>query len=167
MIRLAKIYVKTLLIFAVLGPPFGLWSISIYFLLTDQRSDLLQGVEKALFLMFAGIPFSYLFGITPALVSGLVIASLQVAFDRLNVLASALVGLLIGGSLATLVLETGIRTGDPNVNATLVYLVPCLGATIACCWVSQCKWSFDYAGAGTSSKVGINQPERNPPSVGV
>ncbi len=143
------------LIFMLVGPPVGgfvflvgRW-IAVALLQTTRASGgwleaiayALVGVLASAFAAIAAAPYSYMYGIVPAAVAGLVIGILRLQYGRLN----TLIVLFVGGGIGTtssLVLSRLIGVTNSPINLLalsgfsvteyLLYAFSCVIATLAC-----------------------------------
>lgn len=129
-----------LIVFVLIGPPVG----ALVFFLTIGLFSMGQNLDLAglgwigLFALIYGVPFSYLIGIGPAAVAGLVIG-IRDAFFRTATLAFAiLTGLGVGAGLLVM---SGQQLIPPIVNGTeypisnSVLLLTCFLSTIFCWFI--------------------------------
>lgn len=83
------------LVFAGLGPPIGLVCLFVWMAL--HTANPFDGKLMSMILGMAGLtPFSYVFGLIPALVSGWAVRQVQIRRFRLEWLWTALIGAGIG-----------------------------------------------------------------------
>lgn len=148
------------LIFMLVGPPAGgivfLVGRLIFFLVEDliagaflpAYAGWLEIVVWALvlvllsaFLAIGAAPFSYLYGIVPAAIAGLVIGILRVKYGRLNASIVFVVGGLIGVvyalAMSRLIQATASLTNQLlasgfGITRYFLYFVSCVAATFAC-----------------------------------
>jgi len=142
------------LIFALVGPPVGGLVLLIGRLIAatllrttpasegwlETAGAALIGIFALAFAAIAGAPYSYLYGIAPAAVAGLVIGILRVKYGRLSPSLVLVVGGLTGAiytvALSRLVTVTSwpinlLLSGFSTADSVL-YILSCMLATLAC-----------------------------------
>jgi len=147
-------FVSIVLVFMLVGPPIG----ALVFMLTVALTAMGPNVDLAglfwvgLFAMIYAVPVSYLIGVGPAAISGVVIGVRQAFFGPLSWWAAALIGLAVGVAMTVLAAQPLLpRAGGEDSPATVpVMLVTCLAATFAC-WTLVRAWHFGAAPRATGA----------------
>lgn len=133
---------KVLAIFAILGPPIGAVTffagIGAYG--TSQTGDPASLMWVFLFGAIYAVPLSYLIGIMPAAIAGLILGGLAIFHRAPGLHTSAVIGLLIGIGL---VYSGGRPTMQDTAESAseyapaLILISTCLIATVLCWAVAR------------------------------
>lgn len=130
--------VKIILVFLLLGPPLGsLVHMLGLFVISPPSVSAMQAVDFFLRMTVIGTPFSYLFGVIPALGTGISMALVQRIWGRIRLIEAALLGLACGVLFA---FATEQNSGPlPSRAYFVVKVLTCLIPTIICWWLVRSK----------------------------
>ena len=128
--------IKTILVFALLGPPIGSLVICLgSAVINPLPSPLSLALGNLVFLMVTAIPFSYVIGIVPALLVGTLTAIGENISQRFGFVHVVLLGLICGFIFAALF----DRHGRSDLGYAVVKMLTCLVPTIGCWRISR-RW---------------------------
>ena len=129
---------RTLLIFALLGPPIG-WLVFIVFIAFNDNGFLkgLRELAEGWDTVLIGIPMSYIIGIIPALFVALLMVLAPTLRMRPGPLYAAAVGLFCGVVFA-FVWKSGFE--PLHIDRFFIFKVlTCLVPTLICWWLARSK----------------------------
>jgi hypothetical protein len=127
---------KTVLVFALIGPPIG----TVVFI-AGMALNIAGGTGLAdtavifAFMLLYGLPFGYALGIGPAVACGLVVSGWRIWRGDLTPTMLGLIGLGVGFVMVALM---GGHAPETRFTAASLILA-CLGATLICGWLSTSK----------------------------
>jgi hypothetical protein len=135
--RRLALLLKVVGVYLLVGPPVGalVFFLSIALVGMGQKVDLAGLGWIGLFALFYGVPFSYLIGIGPAAVAGLVVGVRNAFFGPANWLFAGVTGLGVGIGLLIMsgqqIVPLTVRdTASPVSNAVMI--VTCFVSTMIC-----------------------------------
>jgi hypothetical protein len=126
---------KILLVYALLGPPLGWLIYATGVIVGDaQPGELLSGLVYGVPLLVVGIPFSYVFGLIPAL---LMAAAMIASRTRPGLLHAGMVGLLCGLAFAIVFHRAVDATGLGVPAYFILKVLTCLVPSLICWWLAS------------------------------
>jgi hypothetical protein len=131
--------VKTLLVYALLGPPIGWVVYMLGWLVTDPRNwSSLETVGYLLGVLLLGIPVAYFVGVIPALVAAFLTIAVARMWGRADVWRVAGIGLLCGLGFAFVFARDfrGLEFGW-QVFIGAVKVLTCLVPTLICWTIAR------------------------------
>lgn len=166
------LFFRTLSVFALAGPPFGGLAIIPLIPLIDfiekvttqtgpvpdtgpvsmsrdglpsNNTSLFETIMEPVAAVIWIVVFSYPFGLIPALVTGLVCASVvgrtrSLPFRTAIGSAVAIAGLLVAAIILLDRTSPGLSRPLPVLQALLMFVWPSLAATLVCTWIVRRRW---------------------------
>jgi hypothetical protein len=138
--------------FMAVGPPAGCFFFVVgsttagNILRGAPISEILVGIPMSILMVIVGIPFSYIYGIVPATITGLLIGILQVKYGRLNWPPVLAIGICVGvgysfalGHLPSEVAGKFLLPTKLNTFGYVAHSVACILATFFC-WRFVRNW---------------------------
>ena len=130
-------------IFATLGPPLGSMILLLVTLLSENREDITypNTAYHYIELMFAGIIYSYVLGLVPALLTGFIVEWIRDIGSKNEFLLVLATGTIIGTIYTTFIFIIG---GKWKFEIELIYFfavcfVPTLICWLIVCFIEQCR----------------------------
>jgi len=130
-------FLKGFAVFLILGPPIGSWTYMICFDLVIRPTNI--SVARLIGMSILGMPASYVIGIVPAALAGLLVASLQVMYRWFGGTAAFLVGVGVGLLFSALFDTRPDQHLSPAWGYPAVKILTCVVPTLVC-WAVIRRW---------------------------
>ena len=130
-------------VFVLIGPPVGAFTLLFAIAAVNMANPDLAGLTwVAIFALLYGIPMSYLFGVFPAAIAGLMIGGWQISMGRATWMIALGVGVIVGLGF---LFAVGRQPTEEGAKAfefweyPPIFLLTCLVPTMLC-WAVVRNW---------------------------